>query len=404
MTMSIGHELRRLPVVDSNWLLTAVYAVFACTVTAMAADRLPELSPSIQADAEYLLNTNDLMEAQYGMAVDAVQERPDQLTVRTTGAEFVIDLAGGRMSLNQRLGRPREAGCVTFSGGALKGLKVARQGTGALVLSIRDGALRMRINGDSLLMLRSTQPLTLAYTVNFTPATVRRRRGNLLILDEWGGLGSYVAAGKAEATLTWPDVGGAARPRVTYALEPGQILWLALAPPKPFDWGASFRDRVVWHWSRQTGYPSDSQIEQWSQYGNVLLQQAEMMLWKDWALRFVPRNGVTELERVNRTCERLGMRNIVYTSPYYFLTGTGKEGMAVNSFGNFAVTRFGPADSRAGRVPGAVPLVHDLLAGEVRRLDHHHVGEVSLLQGAEGEDLFGEDVSAPLRRQIGVPQ
>jgi len=40
------------------------------------------------------------------------------------------------------------------------------------------------------------------------------------------------------------------------------------------------------------------------------------------------------------------MRNIVYTSPYYFLTGTGLEDKAMNSFDNFAVTGFSPGDGR----------------------------------------------------------
>jgi hypothetical protein len=321
------------------------------TLIAWTAAAVPALSPSIEADAEYLLTTDDFMDAQFGMAVEAVEERPGRLTVRTTGGEFVFEPEAGRMGLQQRLGSPREMGHVTFPPGALSGLRVERKGTGAVVLVAGDGGLRLRINGDSLLMLKTTRALALEYTVRFAPGTVRRHRGNLLILDEWGGMGSYVATGAAAATVSWPRGGPAGGCSVSYALKAGQILWLAVAPPKPFDWESSLRDRVVWHWSRQTGYPSDAQLEEWSRYGNILLQQAEMMLWKDWALRFVPRNGTEEFERVNRTCERLGMRNIVYTSPYYFLTGTGKESRAVNSFDNFAVTRFGPADSRGANWP-----------------------------------------------------
>jgi hypothetical protein len=96
----------------------------------------------------------------------------------------------------------------------------------------------------------------------------------------------------------------------------------------------------------ETGYPTDADIEAWQPHGNILLQQAEVMLWKDWSLRFVPRSGIEEFQRVNRTCERLGMRNIVYTSPFYFLTGTGLEAQAMNSFENFAQTGFSPGDPR----------------------------------------------------------
>jgi hypothetical protein len=121
---------------------------------------------------------------------------------------------------------------------------------------------------------------------------------------------------------------------------------MSVGPPRPYDWEASFRDRVVWHWSHETGYPTDAEIEEWSHYGNMLLQQAEVMLWKDWSLRFIPRNGIEEFRRVNDTCRKYGMRNYVYTSPFYFLTGTGLEDKAMNSFEHFAETGFSPGDDR----------------------------------------------------------
>lgn len=341
-------------------LLMASVSLFVVGLVSAQGVDTPPLSPSVKADAEYLLSTTELMDAQFGMAVEAVEENSETLTVRTTGAEFRFERRASCLHLHQRLGKSREAGRVTFPHGTLNRLKVERKGTGAVVLSSQNGAVKMRINGDSLLMLKSVSGLELSYTTSFAPGMVRQHRGNVLVLDEWGGMGSYVATGRSDAMAIWSEAKDSGGPKVRYALKPDQILWLAIAPPKPFDWQASCRDRVVWHWSRKTGYPSDKQIEKWSQYGNVLLQQSEMMLWKDWALRFVPRQGPAEFERVNRTCERFGMRNIVYTSPYYFLSGTGKENRAVNSFDNFAVTGFGPDDSRGLNWP--------IFLAEIRRV------------------------------------
>jgi len=59
------------------------------------------------------------------------------------------------------------------------------------------------------------------------------------------------------------------------------------------------------------------------------------MAWKDWNLDFVPRLGVEEFARVRRTLHEMGMRFIVYTSPFYFLKGTALEPQAINSFENF---------------------------------------------------------------------
>ncbi|MEI7780829.1 MAG: hypothetical protein WCJ18_02750, partial [Planctomycetota bacterium] len=213
-------------------------------------------------------------------------------------------------------------------------------GSGAAVLRNGAGTLQLRINGDSLLMLQSQRPLDVRYEMGFSPASVRSYQGDRLMLDEWGFVGSYFATGQGKASDR------IAERAVEFSLARGQVWWLAVGPPRPYPWEESLKERVAWHWSMDTGYPADAQIEQWSKHANILLQQAEVMLWKDWSLRFIPRNGPEEFQRVNRTCERVGMRNIIYTSPFYFLQGTGLEAKAMNSFENFAVTGFSPGDGR----------------------------------------------------------
>ena len=106
--------------------------------------------------------------------------------------------------------------------------------------------------------------------------------------------------------------------------------------PKPYDWDRSLRDNVVWHWSNQSAYPPDDVLRGWSQHGNIVLLQSELLLWKDWNLAFVPRLGVQEFSRVRRTVHDAGMRFIVYTSPDYFLKNTAFEPRALNTFENFA--------------------------------------------------------------------
>jgi len=289
----------------------------------------PQVSPSVEADAEYLLTTTDFMDSQFGMEVRDVEAGADALTVRTTGAEFVFQPSTDTLELRQLLGMARTAATVQFPDGALKGLAVTRQGSGAVLLNASEGALEMRINGDSLLMLRIKNEATVSYALGFEPLSVRQYMGNSLLLDEYGGVGSYVATNPRPVRSVTSELS------VVHHLSAGQVLWVSVAPPKPFDWEASFNDRVVWHWSRQTGYPSDANIDDWSKHANILLQQAEVMLWKDWGLRFIPRNGIDEFERVNTTCEKNGMRNIVYTSPYYFLASTEYEGEVMNTFEDF---------------------------------------------------------------------
>jgi hypothetical protein len=300
----------------------------------------PPVSPSIEADAEYLLTTADFMQAQFGMSLEVVSAGPERVALRTTGAEIAFLPGGDTMQVRQRLGREREALQMTFPAGSLAGLKVTGSGSGAALLANGAGTLQMRVNADSLIMLRSAAALKVTCAVGFEPASVRRMGADVLLLDEWGCVGTYLATGSGKVEIS-PD----AR-RIARELAPQQILWVSVGPPRPYDWEAASKERVVWHWSMETGYPTDAEIEAWSPYGNILLQQAEVMLWKDWSLRFIPRQGLAEFQRVNRTCERFGMRNIVYTSPFYFLTGTGLEAKAMNNFDHFAESGFSPGDER----------------------------------------------------------
>ena len=355
------------------------------SAAAPAADALPALSPSIEADADYLLTTADFMDAQFGMGIEAVEERESQVLVRTTGAEFAFDAAASALRLRQRLGKAREVAVASFAPGALADLRVARRGSGAVLLQARGGALQMRVNADSLLMVRDAQSLAVSCRVSLQPGTVRQQGGDFLFLDEYGGLGTYLATGSPGAG-TMPEDPGA-----DYTLDADQVLWIAVAPPRPYDWDASCRDRVVWHWSRETGYPSDAQIEEWSKYGNLLLQQAEVMLWKDWMLRFEPRNGLEEFERVNRTCERLGMRNYVYTSPHYFLTGTGGEGRAINSFEGF--TGWVPGDGRGLNWP--------VFLAEIRKVMHEYKPDGLYFDGIYGNIVRTYLISRKAREVVG---
>jgi hypothetical protein len=316
------------------------------------------LSPSIEADAEHLLLSSDLSKAQFGMRVEDARASDSGVTIRTTGADFVFEPASGSLNLSQRLARERSAASVAFPPGCLDNLKLEGSESGAVLLSAGGGRLKLRINGDSLLMLQSSEPLTLTCSVAFRPAVVRQFRGNVMFLDECGGFGAYPATGHEPVCVVTGN-------RIRYEFAAGQVLWISVAPPRPYRWEQSLRDRVVWHHDRilmghlnETGYPTDSEIEAWSRYGNLLLQQSEVMLWKDWSLRFIPRDGVAEFERVVRTCRRFGMRNYVYTSPFYFLPGTGLEDKAMNTFENF--TGFSPGDGRGVNWP--------LFVEEIRRV------------------------------------
>jgi len=317
------------------------------------------LSPSIEADAEQLLSSSDLAKAQFGMAVESARSSSDGISIRTTGADFVFERAQGLLKVGQRLAKERSVVTVAFPAGFLDGLKVEGSESGSVLLSAGQGNLKLRINGDSLLMLQCVEPMALTCSIAFQPEVLRQFRGNVMFMDEYGVFGGYPATGPEPVAVVTGNSS------IRYELAAGQILWISVGPPRPYRWEQSIRDRVVWHHDRilsgylkETGYPADSEIEAWSRIGNLLLQQSEVMLWKDWSLRFIPRDGVAEFERVVQTCRRFGMRNYVYTSPFYFLTGTGLEDKAMNTFDNFK--GFSPGDGRGLNWP--------LFVEEIRRV------------------------------------
>src|SRR5262249_26302457 len=151
------------------------------------------LSPSIEADAEHLLLSSDLSKEQFGMAVEQAQASDSDVTVRTTGANFVFEPGSGSGKLSQRLGRRRQAGTIAFPPACLTDLKVEGSASGAVSLSAGQDRLKLRINGDSLLMLQSSEPLTLTCSVAFRPEIIRQFRGNVMFLDEYGVFAAYPA-------------------------------------------------------------------------------------------------------------------------------------------------------------------------------------------------------------------
>jgi hypothetical protein len=269
---------------------------------------------------------------QRGMVVEQASLDDARLGIRTTGAEFELDLASGGGRFRQRIGGSREVLGLTIQAGPLSTPRLTHAGPGLAFAEFDSPRLDLRANGDSLFMLHARQPVRLSVAGRFAPGFFSSDRANHLVLDERGGFGLYCSVTDLADRF---DPFGEPGATASYDLPAGAVLWIGICPPKPYDWERSTRDQVVWHWSNTLAYPADGVLEGWARLGNIVLLQSEVMLWKDWNLAFEPRLGPGEFARVGATLHRLGMRFIVYTSPYYFLRGTGREKAAMNSFEHF---------------------------------------------------------------------
>ncbi|MBI3920819.1 MAG: hypothetical protein HY318_05315 [Armatimonadetes bacterium] len=266
---------------------------------------------------------------QRGMVVESARITGNRMEVTTTGATFRMEMNRGELTCTQRLGHRRSVVRLHLSRPLQKG-HLTHHGPGFARATFEAPKVTCRVNGDSLFMLHAHEPITVTVERLLLPAWESSFHNNHLIVDEWGGFGLYCSE-EALADQYDPYADTVAR----YDLPADSVLWVTVFPPKPYDWKKSFKDNVIWHWSNQLGYPTDDDLRSWKDHGKTVLLQSEVMLWKDWNLDFVPRLGADEFARVRTTLHDLGMRFIVYTSPYYFLKGTALEGQAMNSFENF---------------------------------------------------------------------
>jgi len=263
---------------------------------------------------------------QSGMRVLSVICKADVIRIVTTGADIRIHADRGEVRFGQRIG-PRRDVAVMSTGRRWRGAKVTHRGPGLARITFSSPALTVRINGDSLFMLHTEEPLEATVTRCIEPVWNASYLVNHLIADELGGFGVYCS------DTTLDDGFDAYEETVAiYRLPTDAVLWLGVCPPKPYPWERSIEDHVVWHWSAETGYPPDEQLRSWRAEGNTVLLQSEVMLWEDWNLDFVPRLGEAEFARVRSTIHDAGMRFMVYTSPFFFLAGTPHEDLAFSSW------------------------------------------------------------------------
>lgn len=297
-------------------LLVPVIALFLPTSLCMAAGVPADDAPAWSA--QDMLKPDMFPNAQYGMAVESIEDGQVAKVV-TTGAEFLIDKAKDSIECKQRIAKQRSVGVVKLAPGTLKGMKLTHKSSGAAIFS-GNGSI-VRINGDSMLMIQPAKDGAIKAALSFTPDYHSEFVGNYNFYDPYGGIGFY-EHGKCPnsrmevlndpVTVTWPWKGG-------------DILWVSVSPPKPYDWTSLGKRKINLHGSEHDRwmYPCDSLLGGLSKMGNELILFSENM-WEHWQLSLVPRN-MTDYLRTMRTAHEFGMKTVVYASPKMFTKGTVVE-------------------------------------------------------------------------------
>jgi hypothetical protein len=263
----------------------------------------------------------------FNMTVEEVREEDGTIRIRTTGAEIVFDKAAGVIECHQRIPVSRKV--ATISGLSLADARVeSKTSAECRIATGESDASPMIVSMDSLISIPVGAGTAATITGAYKPAYQGREGTHFLLPDEEGGIGIYALGGATcEAPAEW-------EPGWELQYTSGQAfrLLVSVFPPRPFDWKQSY-ETIVHTFSWKNPYPSDDQLREWSRHGSILVlhswiwqgttgSQYGVMMDDSWAVsKYVPKSE-KELVRVVKTAQGLGMKVIVYMSPYYFKGGS----------------------------------------------------------------------------------
>ena len=307
---------------------------------------------------------------QFGMAVEKVEQHEDgTTTVTTTGATFKLNPAESTIECRQRLGRERLCATITFAPGTFEGVKAVPPTDGAAIWKMPAG--RLRINCDSLLMFAPDGKAAKVHIKLHYKSQWNRNAGfNWLKLDNYGGVGVFVI-GRAQKPV---EPGG---DEIDVTIAPGltgEVLWVSIAPPRPFNWEESVSDHYYSQYfiSRRPGreperqtFPAEEGLRHWQEYwgANIFILHNPLDIWRNWQLAYDPVGGDEMLGRTIAAAHKIGMRALAYASPIYYVKGTPVEAVAAARRRNYSETderRYGPGWPWGDNI--------DLFLPEIRRL------------------------------------
>jgi hypothetical protein len=281
----------------------------------------------------------------FGMLLEDVETSDDgTISITTTGARFKIHPADSTIECHQRLGRERHCATLTFSPDTFDGLRHVPPTTGAAIWKMPAGTLR--INGDSLLQFAPDQSTAnVQIELHFNPEWNRSAGFNWLKLDNYGGLGVFVI-GRAYRPV---EPGGR---EIELEIAPGltgEVLWVSIAPPRPFHWEESVNDHYYSQYfiSRRPGrepegkaFPTEEGLRHWQDYwgANHFIVHNPLEIWQNWQVAYDVHEGDEALHRTIADAHKIGMRVLVYASPLYYVKGTPVEELALRRRRHYAET------------------------------------------------------------------
>lgn len=259
-----------------------------------------------------------------GMGVEKAGEKDGQFSVQTPGSIVTLD-KNCLLRVRQRIGTERELLSCQLPP-HLAPWRPALQTPFRFVL--QGNGLRLTVQGDSILIFEPMQHIKFTFEGHYRPGYSQEVRGNRLILDQMGGCGFYGIPSRPTLVQSIDSDEWS----LTAHLARWDELWVSICPPRERDVRRYF-EQVAHEGNRQDPYPSDEIIRSDAKYCKVFtVHECWAALEPDWAENPpgatyqhprpwetdhpVPGN-MKEFARVRDEAHKLGMKFVVYFSPYY---------------------------------------------------------------------------------------
>jgi hypothetical protein len=262
-----------------------------------------------------------------GMRIVGLNVAPQRFTIVTTGARLEYD--AGELRIHQGLAEPRRL-LATMKISGRPAFEVVEQNYDHVLL--RSPTVNLGVYGDSTLIAAPKADLTWECRGSFKPAYEGRYKGELLLIDDAGGIEIFPQRREAGYRLARLELGRESW-RADYELQPKQRMMIAAFPGRPFDWEKSFRRHLVTTYGgmgRGAGnvygqLPSQREVRQLAEYFDVIYVSFEGLYRRPSPLAEYPSPSGPyvianegEFRRFVRDAQAVGLAVAPYTSAYYF--------------------------------------------------------------------------------------
>lgn len=244
----------------------AVAIILLCGVMCLADQEAPE---KIRRDVNNVSFRGEC--TNFGMKIEGVYLHNGRFVVVTTGARFEYLL--GELKIYQGLGSDIGRRLIaTMTIEDVNGFeKVESNDDHVLFWSEK---LNIGIYGDSTCILAPKEKLSIRFKGNFKPDYEGRYEGELLLIDEAGGIEIYPQRYEAGYEVKRIELGKTDW-LAEYLVNANERVMIAAFPAKKFDWERSFSSNIlITYGSRGLGVgnpygqmPSNETVKKWAQNG-----------------------------------------------------------------------------------------------------------------------------------------